>query len=284
MLRIGDFSRFGQVSVRMLRHYDGLNLIKPIHVDPVTDYRYYSMEQLPRLNQILVLKDFGIPLEKIANLLEQDLPLEELQQLLRSKKLELSQQIQDTQAQINRISARLVQLNREGLSSPYDVIVKSVPTYRIASVRHTVASLPEMPKDRGMLIHKLYGWLKQQKISAVGCETVIYHTSGYTTTDIDMEFGIVIPETSEPVSETGQDKVTIRHLPASDRVASIFHSGMIQDITQGIAALFTWIGTNGYVSSGSIREIHLFGAETMRVRERPVVIELQIPIEISDIS
>ena len=39
MLKIGDFSQLGQVSVRMLRHYDQLGLISPVHVDRFTNYR-----------------------------------------------------------------------------------------------------------------------------------------------------------------------------------------------------------------------------------------------------
>ena len=42
MLKIGDFSHLSHVSVRMLRHYDQLGLLKPIQVDRFTGYRYYS--------------------------------------------------------------------------------------------------------------------------------------------------------------------------------------------------------------------------------------------------
>lgn len=72
--------------------------------------------------------------------------------------------------------------------------------------------------------------------------------------------------------------VTIRQLPAIPRTATVVHSGMLREITQAIAALFVWIGTNGYTSDGAIREIHLFGKETIRVRNEPVVVELQVPI------
>ena len=47
MYRIGDFSNLGQISVRMLRHYDQLGLLKPEKVDLISGYRYYSIEQLP---------------------------------------------------------------------------------------------------------------------------------------------------------------------------------------------------------------------------------------------
>ena len=57
MFKIGEFSKIAQLSGRTLRHYDTIGLLKPVHIDPATGYRYYSAEQLPRLNRILALKD-----------------------------------------------------------------------------------------------------------------------------------------------------------------------------------------------------------------------------------
>jgi DNA-binding transcriptional MerR regulator len=279
MFKIGDFSRLGQVSVRMLRHYDDLNLLKPAHIDPFNDYRYYTIEQLPRLNRILALKDLGLPLEKIAALLQQDLPLTELQSLLRSRQVDLHQQIQADQARLNRISARLRQLEQAGQTSDYDVVVKSIPTCWIASARDIVPTIADMPEYRGMLIQQLYGWLSEQNIVPTEYEMVLYHVAEYIETDIDMEFAMAIPECATSFGDIPQTTINVRQLPAIALVASVFHSGMIYDITQAITALFTWIGANGYTSNGAIREIHLFGPETVRVKEHPVVVELQIPIQ-----
>jgi len=76
MIKIGEFSKLVQVPVATLRYYDQIGLLKPIEVDRYTGYRYYQMDQLPRLNRILALKDlgfamgfgkeFGVPLELAA--------------------------------------------------------------------------------------------------------------------------------------------------------------------------------------------------------------------------
>ena len=49
MFKIADFSRFTRVSVKMLRHYDEIGLLRPARVDPESGYRYYAAAQLPRL-------------------------------------------------------------------------------------------------------------------------------------------------------------------------------------------------------------------------------------------
>ena len=57
MLRIGEFSKLTQVSIRMLRYYDEVGILKPAEVDKWTRHRLYSVEQIPRLNKILYLRD-----------------------------------------------------------------------------------------------------------------------------------------------------------------------------------------------------------------------------------
>jgi DNA-binding transcriptional MerR regulator len=59
MLKIGDFARLSQVPVKTLRYYDDLGLITAAHVDTCTGCRYYAVDQLPRLNRLLALKDPG---------------------------------------------------------------------------------------------------------------------------------------------------------------------------------------------------------------------------------
>ena len=126
MIRIGDFARIGQVSIVTLRHYDEIDLLKPIAVDSVTSYRYYSVSQLPRLNRILALKDLGFSLDQIEQVLN-GLTVEQLRGLLKLKQAEVQQQIADEQARLARIQARLRQIESEDTMPEYDVVVKMVP-------------------------------------------------------------------------------------------------------------------------------------------------------------
>ena len=87
MLKIGDFSKLSLVSVKALRYYDELGLLKPVQVDEFTGYRYYSTSQLTRLNRILALKDLGLALEQIAQLLDQDLTPDQVRGMLKLKQI-----------------------------------------------------------------------------------------------------------------------------------------------------------------------------------------------------
>lgn len=45
MLKIGDFSKICQVSIKSLRHWDGIGLLKPALIDSHSSYRYYRTEE-----------------------------------------------------------------------------------------------------------------------------------------------------------------------------------------------------------------------------------------------
>ena len=78
MFSIGDFARHGRVSVRMLRHYDAIGLLRPAAVDRATGYRSYEAQQLARLNRIVALKDLGFTLQQVQSILDDKVSVEEL--------------------------------------------------------------------------------------------------------------------------------------------------------------------------------------------------------------
>jgi len=72
VLKIGEFARITQVSIKTLRHYDALGLLRPAHIDPESGYRFYTMDQIVDMVQLLALKDCGFGLEEIGRLVWQN--------------------------------------------------------------------------------------------------------------------------------------------------------------------------------------------------------------------
>lgn len=88
MLKIGEFSRLSRVTVKTLHHYDELGLIKPVHIHPITNYRFYEVDQLPRIDRIMALKEMELSLEQIRGMLH--LKQAEIQQGMREAQRQLS--------------------------------------------------------------------------------------------------------------------------------------------------------------------------------------------------
>ena len=113
MLKIGDFARLSQVPVKTLRYYDDLGLITPARVDEFTGYRYYSVDQLPRLNRLLALKDLGFSLDQIARVLNEGVTHGQLRGMLMLKRAEVEDRLSEEQQRLDRIEARLREIEQE---------------------------------------------------------------------------------------------------------------------------------------------------------------------------
>jgi len=279
MFKIGDFSQIGQISVRMLRHYDKIGLLKPSHIDESSGYRYYTIEQLPRLNRIAALKDLGLTLQQITDLLSEDLPLERLQIMLEHKKQELQTQMQEDMARLTRITTRLHQIEHEDEPLPYEVALNSMPEHQLLAIREIVPNLVSMGDFRNRMLHQLYDWLAEHSVKYAE-EAVLYNVSSYQETDLDMSIGVFL---SSPLDVPLQHDapVIIQTLPAQPLVGSIVHRCPIRQVKDLVVALYRWIGVNEYASAGQCCEIHRFGCELDVCREPfpEVVVEVLVPVE-----
>src|SRR4051794_2573140 len=103
MFRIGDFSRIARVSARLLRYYDEIGLLKPSIVDAASGYRFYSAEQLSRLNRILVLKQLGLTLEQVAKVMEDSISAQQLRGMLLIRRAELEQALEEEAERLRQV-------------------------------------------------------------------------------------------------------------------------------------------------------------------------------------
>lgn len=127
MFRIGEFSKIAQVPASVLRYYDDIGLFSSIHSDPETGYRYYSVEQLSQLNRILALKDLGLTLDQIKQLVLNEVSPEEIRRMLSLRKAQIEQTLQVEATRLRVVESRLQQLEREGGFQDKDVALKALP-------------------------------------------------------------------------------------------------------------------------------------------------------------
>src|SRR3954452_8648964 len=112
MIKIGEFSKLVQVPVATLRYYDQVGLLKPIEVDRFTGYRYYSASQLPRLHRILALNGLGFSLDHIGTVLAEGPTPEQMRGMLRLRRAQISQQLDEMQSQLVEVDVRLRQIEQ----------------------------------------------------------------------------------------------------------------------------------------------------------------------------
>src|SRR5512142_1157391 len=113
MFKIGDFSKLAHVSIKTLRYYDEIGLLRPGEIDRFTGYRYYAATQLSRLNRILLLKGLGLSLDQIGRLLESDLPPDQLRGMLKLRRAEIERSIEEEETRLTQVEALLTQIEQE---------------------------------------------------------------------------------------------------------------------------------------------------------------------------
>lgn len=280
MFRIGEFSRLSRVSVRMLRHYDQLGLLKPSHTDSFTNYRYYSADQLPRLNRIIALRDLGFSLEQIAKMLDEDLPSEQLLGMLKLRQAEIEQQMQIEQSRLARLETRIYQMNGKGSQKMYDVILRELESQLVLS-RREIASDDDRIQS---MFEEAEVYVAQFDARADKPPMTIYHDQEYREKDIDAE--IILPL---KLAIPGKDEMRFVQLPQVKTAACVVHTGDYSSIYMAYNALLEWIEANGYRIAGPIREVYLrYTADGLGFDLPPTylakdsssfVTELQLPVE-----
>jgi effector-binding domain-containing protein len=273
MFKIGDFSKLSRVSIKALRLYDEMGLLKPIQVDQFTSYRYYCASQLPRLNRILAFKDLGFSLEQILKLLDEDLSPAEIRGMLRLKQAELQHYIETEQARLARVETRLHQIEREGSMSNYDVVIKKIEPFKVVSIRETLPSYSAV----GRLFNELFEFLQQNGIKPGSYCAAIWHDPEYKESDVDGEAAISIDS-----SLIGNERIQVYELPGWEAMACTIHQGSYRTIDRAYNALLAWIQANPYKIVGSYREFYIQGGDEQD--NESYITEVQFPVKKISVS
>ena len=265
VLKIGEFSALAQVSIRTLRHYDEVGLLKPTHVEAQTGYRYYSVSQLPRLHRILALRDLGFPLDRIGDTLEEGVSADALRGMLLLRSVEQEKQVNEETERLNRLKALIHLIDKEGRMSS-DVIMKEVEPQWIVSLRENIPAY----KVVGQLIGRLYGLIGP--LGGEGMGVGLLHDPEYKEQDVDVEAGVYVKYRVE-----AQAPLRCYQLPAVT-VASVVHHGPFNRIGEAYTDLLRWIEANHYYPGDPTRELFLHVSQPASRDDRSNVTEIQVPV------
>ena len=252
MVRIGVFARLSEVSIKALRHYDEVGLLKPAYVDEWSGYRYYTLEQLSCLYRILALKDLGFSLGEITTLLRRNLSAAEMSRLLRGKQAEMQQRVAEDQARLARVETRLRQLSQEETMSNYDVRLKTVEPQLVASIRATIPDWEQVTPTFNRLFDELIASVDKSGGQWAGAPFDRWLDAQPGKTDLHVE--VCAPLLNAiPAAEN----VQVTELEGAETMASTIHPGPFTDLKQAHEAVIRWAEINGYRLSGPCREIYL---------------------------
>lgn len=254
MLKIGEFSRLSQVTVKTLHHYDEIGLLKPSQTDQFTSYRYYTLGQLPRLHTIMALKELGLSLEEIGQLLRDDLTTEQVRGMYLLKRAELQQRVREEQARLAHIEFRLRQIELEGSVVTLDIVVKRIEPFFALTLRRTFQSRQE----REVVARGIEAAIQRGDIVWTGgVPTAMFYEDEFRGEYVDTEMVVPVESTHPAVVSLGEaGTLTLREVPAIETAAVYLHQGDYDSLNEKYLLLQRWAVENGYHLSGVWRFLY----------------------------
>ena len=175
LVPIGRFSRLTGLTVKALRHYDVIGLLRPAAVDPVTGYRSYALAQARDAEAVRRLRDLEVPLDEIRELLTAD------DAAVRDRLAAHRARLQGRIAAAERILVELDALvdgkehlvpEREQDVVRFELDIRELPEQAVAGTRERAPSA-DLPTVIPRAIAEVHGYLEELGVSPVGPPIVI---------------------------------------------------------------------------------------------------------------
>lgn len=268
MFRIGEFSKLTQVSIRMLRYYDEVNLLKPAYIDQDTKYRLYATEQIPILNKIIYLRDSGFQVAEIANAL--DCKNHEVMEQLDLKYKEIELNIKEEQEKLNKIEVARKEIMQGKEDFHYQIAIKSIPSYRVLSLRRTIPTY----YAECDLWEEMKHFAQEHTLDIGGASYSIYHDEDYREEDVDVELCVL-------VDKFGQDEGAFSFYESKpiEFMASTMVYGDFSNIAKAYLAFAKWLQEQPQYKMLPISRQIVHRGPWNEKDPKKYLIEMQIPIE-----
>lgn len=266
MIKIGEFSQINKITVKTLRLYDKLGILKPKFVDKFNGFRYYDSDQLLLVQKIISLKQIGFSLSEIALILEDGI---DFLKKLKLKEIEIGHDIDVNKEKISRIKSYINSIKKEK-NMNYDVVIKELPEVIVASRRLIIKDYNELFQ----VAPEMGEMMKSQGLKCLIPEYCfnIYHDGEYKEKNIDVEI-------CEAVVAAGTETKDLKFKTfGAVKAACILHKGPYETLGKSYGILINWLKDNNYEPADFFRESYIDGCWN---KESPNdwLTEIQVPIK-----
>lgn len=240
LLPIGIFSDAAQLSLKALRLYDRLGILKPAYIDPESSYRYYHTDQIDDARLIRMMRQMDMPLATIRRVLEAD--PDDAEALVIEHWRSMQRRLEVARVTVQDLICSLKGVSTMTLPLALQVEVKTVPTQPIVSVsrRVTVEHLDAAILDG---VKTLQAFVAGQNGAAKGVPFGIFH--GAINGDSDGPIEICLPTTT---LLNGAEGLTARTMQGGQAAFVSLRDGQcaFPEVLKGYDALVDWMRQNGY--------------------------------------
>lgn len=253
LLSTGTFADLSRLSLKALRLYNQLDILRPLHIDPQNGYRYYARDQLPRARMIRNMRNMEMPLAEIRRVLAvADVSLAQAELVIRQYIELRTQQLERIQLLARQFTQ---QLKPEANTMNLEVEVKDIPTQQIISItrRHTVDGLGKQEQQD---IGALFSLASEYGARPDGAPFGIYHGPVNETEDGPVETCLAV---QGKVDSRGD--IEAKQLEGGKAACVVIKGELCHypELLSAYDAAADWIQKNGYETAQPPREVWYTG-------------------------
>ena len=263
LYKIGMFAQMNRITIKTLRYYDDIDLLKPEMVDETSGYRYYTSSQLQQLHKILSLREMDFTIDEIKQVMQ---GLSEKNLLLKKKN--------ECLHEMSRITKKLAivesYLSGQYLENNCQVVIKPLPSVKIAYRHITLSKYDDLFQQMPLM------GMEMEKAGCICAEPeycfTIYCDESYKEEDVEVKI-------CESVTEIKEDTplLKFKELPEVELAACTLHKGPYTKLPQAYQSIVQFIEESGYEIIGSQRESYIDGIWN-KDSEDEWLTEIQFPV------
>lgn len=272
-LSIGEMAELNHVSVQTLRHYDKIDLLKPIYVNEETNYRYYDIKQSAVLDMIQYMKSLGMPLMQIKEQFEKE-DVSTILEILKKQSMNIHMEIQKLHHMKNGVEACINNYNRY-LKVPEEgyIEMEFIPERKIFCYDGKINIYDNELESYEYILREL-----KKQVILQHLPMVYFCNVGSIIRKENLDAGnFISSEIFVFLDKDFKEQEGIEIIPAHNYICIYFHSFWKEK--EYAQKLFNYISEKGYEIAGDyicevVAELPVF-----HNNERNMFIKLQIPIK-----
>lgn len=264
----GQFAIIGKTTVKALRIYEEMGLLKPDHVESSNQYKYYSPVQVDEIIFINELKAFGFSLDEIKDIKREN-NQEYMAECFLKRLAQLDLEINDAKGIKERLRKKISEIRDNEIlkdnEQKYVIELVEMDKIIVASCRERINI-----QDAGRLVGRVYEQIQSSSLEAVDSHMIIFHDTDPQINDWDVE--VCVPVNRDVKCEDFSTRIIDKNT-----YARTLHTGSFSRVGKAHAAVIDWTKANGYDITGSPIEKYL----SKQVIFNPSSMEIEIYYPVS---
>lgn len=267
-LSISELAKLRNTTAETLRYYDRINLLKPEYVSEETGYRYYSIRQYEKLGTILELRKLCMPLEQIAEYIN-NRNVKKSAEILSEYQHKLDETIESYMALNEVLKEKVNFLSQIESLNVNEVFVREIDDRYMISFGEQSGS-----KEAHAYAYTKLEWHLKEIAPILATDRVgVYANESILEESCDLTpaYPMIL------VKEPKKDMKYLKKIPKGKYVCMYYSNGTLEKYDKSFEIIKAYINENNLKICGNILQIYKVDV-TLTNDRAETILEIQVPV------